>query len=251
MSNHLKSLEAKLAQLYQERLGGKARYEIIPLGDSKLIRIHTDEGPSHLILDTRKIGEHAGHLLVLARGLLLKPEGEFIKFDNLLAFPQHTPIEALRLTEDFIVETRGIIISAEGKKLEFRDRNPQFDSFLESGCAACKEHVDYKSTYVARKVGSDRCRLCTSVALTVGVLLSGLIAWLFKTFSQVVDGDVLGWVIFLLGMVFTAWRVWYWGYLPLQDLAAKRLQAIVFRWRQLGHSQDNLKWDWDNVERGG
>ncbi len=221
-------LEAKLVQLYRHHFTGEAEYAVTQLGDGLLIRIHTEEGFSQLFLVARQAGIRNDHQLLLTRGHLFKPNGEFIQFRNVLALPKDIPFEQIELTEEHIVEMHGTIITSQGERLEFEDRTPKVAEVLkaEPGCRSCSDQKPLSRRYVERKVGAHRCWLCTGITLGVGTLVSLGLAWLAPVVLKHLFTETLQWLALLSGLVFTVWRAWWWGYLPFQDRAAYMLGRV-------------------------
>jgi hypothetical protein len=225
-------LGKNLTQLYGQQLkaNGQAHFASIPLDEGVLLRVRTSEGLSQMIVHTRRIGVRKGHALVLVKGQLVKPDGEFIQFRNLLAVPKDASLEQIEITEEALIEARGIVITPEGKKLEFHDRNDEFfkaveaDQTSRSNCAGCPKRVDFRAMQIERRVGENRCWLCTGVALAVGASASALLAWTTQPLLGLLGIRTLQMLILIAGLLFTGWRAWYWGYLPFQDWAAHALR---------------------------
>jgi len=226
-----KYLDQKLTQLCRQQLGQQIDYYVISLDEGTLVRIRTPEGLSQLFLAADKIGVRDGHTLVLVKGQLIKPEGEFIKFSNLLALPKSLNLEQqVEVDEEAVIEVRGVVVTPSGEILEFRDQNQKLpeiaraDKSARTGCESCRERVNPRALQVERRVGPKRCWLCTSLASAIGVGVSALFAWLSRPIVQSLSLEALQMVILLAGSLFTGWRVWYWGYLPFQDWIAYTLR---------------------------
>ncbi len=221
---------AILTQLYQQQFNDQVPFKSIPLDEGVLLRIHVDQGLAQLFLVTSKIGVRKNRTLTLAKGHLVKPDGEFIQFRNLLAVPKDVSLEQIGITEDALIETRGVVVTPQGERLEFHDRNETFfadvdgDRKSKSGCSGCSERVDPHSLKVERRVRENRCWLCTGIALTVGTSVSFLLAWMTQPVLELVGIGTFQTLIFVAGLLFTAWRAWYWGYLPFQDRVAHALR---------------------------
>jgi hypothetical protein len=183
-----------------------------------------------MIIHTRRIGVRKGYALVLVKGQLVKPDGEFIQFRNLVAVPKHTSLEQIEITEEAIIEARGTVITPQGEKLEFHDRNDEFfesvgaDQTSRSNCAGCPKRVAFRAMQIDRRVGENRCWLCTGIALAVGVSASALLAWATQPLLGLLGMGTLQMLILTAGLLFTGWRAWYWGYLPFQDWVAHALR---------------------------
>ena len=221
-----------LAQLYGQQLNanGQAHFASIPLDEGVLLRIRTSEGLSQMIVHTRRIGVRKGHALVLVKGQLVKPDGEFMQFRNLLAVPKNASLEQLKIAEEALVEVRGIVITPEGKKLEIHDRNDEFfkavgaDQTSRSNCTGCHKRGEWRAMQIDRRVGENRCWLCTGVALAVGASASVLLAWATQPLLGLLGMEGFQMLILTAGLLFTGWRAWYWGYLPFQDWVAHALR---------------------------
>lgn len=229
-SNSRTNLGAILTQLYKQRFNEQSPFNSMPLDEGVLLRIHTNEGLAQLFLVTSKIGVRKDRALILAKGHLFKPDGEFVQFRNLLAVPKDVPLEQIEVIEEAVIETRGVVVTPRGERLEFHDRNETFfadvdgDRKSKSGCRGCSERVDPHSLKVERRVRENRCWLCTGIALAVGTSVSILLAWMTQPVLELVGIGSFQTLIFVAGLLFTGWRAWYWGYLPFQDQVAHALR---------------------------
>lgn len=229
------ALGKQLIQLYGGPIQKKARFESTPLDEGVLLRIREDDTLSQMILYTSKIGVRKGKALVLVKGQLFKPKGEYIQFRNLLALPEASPTGEHKLapadgvTADLIVDMRGIVVTPEGKRLEFHNRDEDFFEKLswpsekKSGCSGCSKQHPMRIIQLERRIKESRCWLCTGIALLLGVFTSASLTWLVGGLLKWLDTTALQSLVFTGGMLFTGWRVWYWGYLPFQNRAAHLL----------------------------
>lgn len=228
----MNALSDAIEKKFQEFL--KARFDLnernlIKLENGYLVRFSSSEGISQIVLSVQYLGNRDNHDLVLCHGQLIKPNTEYIEFDNLLAFPKDEPLGEDCIPEDYIVENRGVLVTPEGETIKFEDKQSEFSSkkkseFQKAGCSTCSESMDYHSLQIERKVKYNRCRLCTGVTLAAGFGLSLLFAWITTSTLVTIGFENLYVAVFGASLLFTFWRAYYWGYLPFQDILAKKIQ---------------------------
>ncbi len=225
------TLAAALMQQGGARAARGTDIDATPLDDGVLLRIHENGAISQMVLHTRRIGVRHEKVLVLAKGQLFKPEGEYIQFRNLLAFPG---TDAGRADDDAmpevaaeaIVEMQGFVVTPQGEKIEFQSRE---DGFFEEatgapenqpGCVGCAQRQGLHTIQMERRIKESRCWLCTVTAVFIGVLASTALAWVAGAVVDLFGLTTLQSAAFMAGAVYTGWRAWYWGYLPFQDKTA-------------------------------
>lgn len=244
------SLERNLTDI-GKLLGWHGNNEVVHINEfESLIRIHDESGTSLLTLLSTPVGKKDSSRIVRCRGNLFKSSGDYVRFNSLLLLKVSQQVE---IGPETLLEVDGFWVDAANQTVQFHDRSPNYEELDLGECLGCKkgknfinkvrsllglpikktftrvELVPDVQSYSSRKVGKDRCWLCTSVAIFSGIIISisisavspGIFTWIGVDKPEVLQRFQL--ITLGIVMLYTIWRVAFWGFLPLQDVVAKKL----------------------------
>jgi len=201
-------------------------YQITPLGNKEcVIRVKGQQQDSTLLLHVMEPYKQRKSTTIRdVHGEIFRANGEWLRFFLRLSVPSDT--DTLNITEDSIVAFNGVSVSPAGEVSQFADKNAEIDKHSKE-CGACKT---MPAQYLYRRVGENRCWLCSSVALVLGLMVTtgaALGSTPFLSALGVQDTSAISnfaRIVLGGGVLYTAWRVWFWGYLPYQNWVVWKLE---------------------------